>query len=134
MDSSCYQQNKAKRPFNPTQLSSSIHHDTQLPMLKEHLTDVIDELVSVSNRRKINSLIEKFDTKATKVHRMMQQAQQDMVTAHTECVNAVHDVLSGHDNGDVDDNANTHEGCKSLGGRQQCATNNKCSNGGPPAS
>jgi hypothetical protein len=42
------------------------------PMLKEHLADVIDELVSVNNRRKINSLLEKFDTKAMKAHHMMQ--------------------------------------------------------------
>jgi hypothetical protein len=27
------------------------------PMLKEHLADIIDELVSVSNRHRINSLI-----------------------------------------------------------------------------
>jgi hypothetical protein len=32
-----------------------------------------------------------------------------MVTMHTECVNAIRDVLSGHDNGDVDDNANIHD-------------------------
>jgi hypothetical protein len=41
-------------------------------MLKEHLTDVIDELVSVNNGCKINVLIEKFDDEATKVHRLMQ--------------------------------------------------------------
>jgi hypothetical protein len=40
-------------------------------MLKEHLADIIDELVTVSNKRKINSLIEKFDIEATKAHRMM---------------------------------------------------------------
>jgi hypothetical protein len=44
-------------------------------MLKEHMADVIDELASVRNRRRINSQIEKFDTEATKAHRMMQQAQ-----------------------------------------------------------
>jgi hypothetical protein len=78
-------------------------------MLKEHLTDVNDELVSVSNRRKINSLIEKFDTEATKMHHMMQHAQQDTVTAHTDCVNATCDVLFEHDNGDMDDNDNNHD-------------------------
>jgi hypothetical protein len=36
------------------------------------MADVIDELVSVSNRHQINSLIEKFDTEATKAHHMMQ--------------------------------------------------------------
>jgi hypothetical protein len=43
-------------------------------MLKEHLADAIDELVSVSNRRRINSLLQKFDTEVTKVHPMMHQA------------------------------------------------------------
>jgi hypothetical protein len=100
---------QSQETFTPTQLSSYIHHNMSFPMLKEHLVDAIDELVSVSNRHKINSLIEKFDTEATKVHRMMQQAQQNMVTTHTECVNTVYDVLSRHDNGDVDDNANTHD-------------------------
>jgi hypothetical protein len=72
MDSTCYQQNKARRPFTPAQPSSFIHHDTSFPKLKEHMADVIDELVSVSNRHQINSLIEKFDTEATKAHHMMQ--------------------------------------------------------------
>jgi hypothetical protein len=109
MESSCYQQNKARRPFTYAQWSSCIHHDTLFPMLKEYLADVIDELVSVSNRHKINSLLEKFDTKATKVHHMMQQAHQDMVATHMDCVNAIRDVLSGHDNGDLDDNDNIHD-------------------------
>jgi hypothetical protein len=109
MESSCYQQNKARRPLTPAQPSSCIHHDTPFPMLKEHLADVIDELVSVSNIHKINSLLEKFDIDVTKAHHMMQQAHHDMVTAHTDCVNAIHDVLSGHDNGDVDDNDNIHD-------------------------
>jgi hypothetical protein len=78
-------------------------------MLKEHLADAIDKLVSVSNKGKINSLIEKFDTEATKAHRMMQQSQQDMVTMHTDCVNAIYDVLSGYENNDVDDNDNIHD-------------------------
>jgi hypothetical protein len=47
--------------------------------LKEHLADVIDELISVRNRRKINSLIDKFDAEATKVHHLMQQAQEFMI-------------------------------------------------------
>jgi hypothetical protein len=54
------------------QPSSSSRYNIMFPMLKEHLEDVIDALVSVSNRRKINSLIEKFDTKATKMYHMMQ--------------------------------------------------------------
>jgi hypothetical protein len=78
-------------------------------MLKEHLTDIIDELISVSNRQMINSLIEKFDTEATKAYCMMQQAQQNMVTAHTDCVNAICDVLARHDNGDVDANDSNHD-------------------------
>jgi hypothetical protein len=44
------------------QPSSRSRHDISFPLLKEHLIDVNDELVSVSNRRKISSLIEKFDT------------------------------------------------------------------------
>jgi hypothetical protein len=32
-----------------------------------------------------------------------------MVTVHTDCVNAIHDVMSRHDNGDVDDNDNNHD-------------------------
>jgi hypothetical protein len=39
----------------------------------------------------------------------MQQAQQDMVIVHTDCVNAIHNVLSGHDKGDVYDNDNNHD-------------------------
>jgi hypothetical protein len=73
-------------------------------MLKEHLADVIDELVSVSNRCKINSLIGKFDVEATKAHRLMQQIQEDMITVQTDCFNAICDVLSDNDNGDVVDN------------------------------
>jgi hypothetical protein len=32
-----------------------------------------------------------------------------MVTTHTYCVNAIHDVLLRHDNGDMDDNDNIHD-------------------------
>jgi 3-methyladenine DNA glycosylase Tag len=49
-------------------------------MLKEHLANVIDELVIVRNRHKINALIKKFDNEATKMHRLMQQVQEDMIT------------------------------------------------------
>jgi hypothetical protein len=78
-------------------------------MLKEHLADVINELVSVSNRWKINSLLEKVVNQAMKAHHMMQQAHQDMITVHTQCVNAIHDVMSGHDNADMDDNDNIRD-------------------------
>jgi hypothetical protein len=77
----------------PAQPLSTSHHDNTFPMLKEHLTNVIDELVNVSNRCKINSLIDKFDTEATKAHHLMQQAQEDMITAQTYCFNAIRDVL-----------------------------------------
>jgi hypothetical protein len=40
---------------------------------------------------------------------MMQQAHQDKVATHMDCVNAIRDVLSGHDNGDLDDNDNIHD-------------------------
>jgi hypothetical protein len=44
------------------------------------------------------------------MHLMMQQAQ-DLVTMHTECVNAIHDVLLGQVKGHVDDsNKNRDEG------------------------
>jgi hypothetical protein len=52
----------------------------------------------VSNKHKINSLIEKFDDEATKAHRFMQQAQEDMTTTKMDCFNAIHDVLTGSDN------------------------------------
>jgi hypothetical protein len=39
----------------PAQPLSTSRHDNTFPMLKEHLTNVIDELVNVSNRCKINS-------------------------------------------------------------------------------
>jgi hypothetical protein len=64
------------------------------PMLKEHLADVIDELVSVSNRRWIDALLQKFDTEVTKTHLMMQQAQ-DLVAVHTDYVNGICNVLLG---------------------------------------
>jgi hypothetical protein len=89
----------------PAQPSCSIchkhPHNILLPMLKEHLVDVIDDLVSVSNRRKINMMIEKFDDESTKAHRLMQQTQQDRITAQKDCFNVICNVLSGNDNGDV---------------------------------
>jgi hypothetical protein len=63
-------------------------------MLQEHLADAIDELVSVSNRRRINTQLQKFDTEVTKAHIMMQQVQKHLETAHTDCINGTHDVLS----------------------------------------
>jgi hypothetical protein len=86
-------------------------------MLKEHMADVIDELVSVSNRRRINSLIQKFDTEVTKVHLMMQQAQKHLVTMHTNCVNVICGVMLGQDKGRVDDNTNIHDEGKDARGR-----------------
>jgi hypothetical protein len=77
--------------------------------LKEHLVDAIDEIVNLSNRSKINSLLEKFDTEATKAHHMMQKSHKNMVTVHTDCVNAICDVLSKNDNGDMANNDNTHD-------------------------
>jgi hypothetical protein len=89
----------------PAQPSSSIchkhPHNILLPMLKEHLADVIDELVSVSNKRKINMMIEKFDDESTKAHRLMQQTEHDRITVQKDCFNVICDVLSGNDNGDV---------------------------------
>jgi hypothetical protein len=37
---------------------------------------------------------------------MMQQAQKHLVTAHTDCVNATRDVLSGQEKGHLDDSTN----------------------------
>jgi hypothetical protein len=70
-------------------------------MLKEHLADVIDEMIGVSNKHKIHTLIEKFYNEATKAHRLMQQAQEDMIIAPKDCFNAIRDVLTNNDNSDV---------------------------------
>jgi hypothetical protein len=43
--------------------------------LKEHLADVVDEIVSINNRQKVNKVIKKFDDEALKAQRMMTQAQ-----------------------------------------------------------
>jgi hypothetical protein len=94
MESSCCQNKKSSRPSTPAQPSSLTHYNALLLMLKELLADVIDELVSVSNMWKINSLLQKFDSEAIKAHHMIQQAHQDMITAHTECVKAIQHVLS----------------------------------------
>jgi hypothetical protein len=32
-----------------------------------------------------------------------------MVIAHMDCINTIHDVLSGHDNGNLDDNDKIHD-------------------------
>jgi hypothetical protein len=38
------------------------------------------------------------------------------VTAHTDCVNAIRDVLSGQDKGRVDENTNIHDEGKDAQG------------------
>jgi hypothetical protein len=43
--------------------------------LKEHLADVVDEIVSINNRQKVNKVIKKFEDEALKAQRMMTQAQ-----------------------------------------------------------
>jgi hypothetical protein len=47
--------------------------------------------------------LQKFDTEVTKAHLMMQQEQKHLKTVHTDCVNAIRDILSGQDKGHVDD-------------------------------
>jgi hypothetical protein len=49
--------------------------------MKEHLADVLDELVSVSNKQKVDTLIKKFDNKTIKVQQLMQQVKEVMITA-----------------------------------------------------
>jgi hypothetical protein len=78
-------------------------------MLKEHMADVIDELVSVSKRHNIKKLIEKFDIEATKEHCLMQQAQEDMITMQMTCFNTICDVLTGNNNSDVVGNDQNQE-------------------------
>jgi hypothetical protein len=95
MDSSCYQQSKARTPFTPAHSSGCAHHDLSFPKLKEHLADTVDEFVTVSNRSRINTLLQKFDTEVIEAHLMMQRAHKHFETAHTDCVNAIRDVLSG---------------------------------------
>jgi hypothetical protein len=48
MDSTCYQQNTATIPHTHAQTARCVHVNMPFPILKEHLTDIIDELVSVS--------------------------------------------------------------------------------------
>jgi hypothetical protein len=90
--------------INSSPTISLTHYDASLLMSKELLADAINEIVSVNNRQKINSLLQKFDSEATKAHHVMQQAHQDMIIEHTECVEAIQHVLSGHGNIDMDDN------------------------------
>jgi hypothetical protein len=40
---------------------------------------------------------------------MMQQAQHDMITMQTDCLNAIRDVLARHDNGYVVYNDKNHD-------------------------
>jgi hypothetical protein len=97
----------------PSQPSSSIRHkqphNILFPMLKEHMADIIDELVSVSKRHKIKKLIEKFDIEATKEHRLMQQVQEDMITTQMTCFNTICDALTGNNNSDVVGNDQNQE-------------------------
>jgi hypothetical protein len=39
--------------------------------LKEHLADVVDEVVNINNRQKVNNVIKKSDVEALKAQRMM---------------------------------------------------------------
>jgi hypothetical protein len=68
-----------------------------LDTLREQLADVVDEIVSVNNRHKVNMVIKKFDNKTLKAHHMMTQAQQALLTTHTECISAIWEVLTGKD-------------------------------------
>jgi hypothetical protein len=65
--------------------------------LKEHLADVVDEIVSINNRKKVNKVIKKFDDEALKAQRMMTQAQQVLLTTHRECIYVIHEALTAND-------------------------------------
>jgi hypothetical protein len=83
--------------------------------LKEHLADVVDEVVRVNNRQKVNKVIKKFNYEALKAQRMMTQAQQVLLTTHRVCIFAIHAMLTANDIGQgVNNSVNTsprHSGC-----------------------
>jgi Mg2+ and Co2+ transporter CorA len=69
---------------------------------------VVDEVVSINNRQKVNKVIKKFDDEALKVQRMMTQAQQVILTAHRECISAIRAMLTTNDIGQgVNNSVNT---------------------------
>jgi hypothetical protein len=68
-----------------------------LDTLREQLADVVDEIVSVNNRHKVNMVIKKFNNEALKAHCMMTQVQQALLMAHRECTSAIWEALTGKD-------------------------------------
>jgi hypothetical protein len=68
-----------------------------LDKLKEHLADVVDEIVSINNRQKVNMVIKKFNDEALKAQRMMTQVQQALLKAYRECIYAIREALTTKD-------------------------------------
>jgi hypothetical protein len=48
---------------------------------------------------------------------MMQQAQKDLVAAHTDCINGICDVLLGQGKAHVDDSTKIHDEGNDVQGR-----------------
>jgi hypothetical protein len=62
-----YQQPAHTAPQSTHQSGCSSHHqhseaNAEFATLKEHLADVVDEVVSVNNRQKVNKVIKKLTT------------------------------------------------------------------------
>jgi hypothetical protein len=102
LSATCYQQPAHTAPQSTHQPGCSSHHqhceaNAEFATLKEHLADVVDEVVSVNNRQKVNKVIKKFDNEALRAQRMMTQAQQVLLTAHRKCIFAICAALTAND-------------------------------------
>jgi hypothetical protein len=80
LDATCYHQPDHSAPQStPPPGCSSYQQQTGanalFATLKEHLADVVDEIVSINNKQKVNKVIKKFDNEALNAQRMMTQAQ-----------------------------------------------------------
>jgi hypothetical protein len=98
----CYQQPDYSAPQStpfPRCCSHQQHTEANasLDTLREQLADVVDEIVSVNNRHKVNMGIKKFNDEALKAHRMMTQVQQALFMAHRECISAIREALTSKD-------------------------------------
>jgi hypothetical protein len=58
---------------------------------------VVDKIVSINNRHKVNMVIKKFDNKALKAQRMMTQVQHALLTTQKECIYAIREALTAKD-------------------------------------
>jgi hypothetical protein len=109
----CYQQPDHSAPQStPPQGCSSYQQQTEanalFATLKEHLVNVVDEIVSVNNRKKVNKVIKKFDDESLKAQHMMTQVQQVLLMAHRECIFVIREALTANDIGQgVNNSVNT---------------------------